>query len=394
MAALAGLLHGGQAWAPVLPLVMDRGSPARLLAEPIESEQETLIALGEMLFKNQALLDSSPMRTVGFFPTCDSCHPDGGTSQIVFFEGLSDRPGNIDTTNRAMTFLEDGIHNPINIPSMRGSDRSAPFARDGRFATLRDFTRFAIEEEFDGRTATPLILDALVAYQASLPYLDNLYLRDDGSLNDSAPPAARRGEVLFRKAFPDGSGRSCATCHVPEHDFLDGKRHDVGTGKAFDTPTLRDLATTAPYFHRGDADDLAATVAYFDGFFGLGLDDSQRADLTAYLAAVGAGALPPPPETTGFHPENGPVLIGFALEREDWRVAKMAARQIMNELDRARGHPDAPDDATLDRWIKRLRMTDGLINVEDYPGALAALSEWQSELAAASTGNPATDTAR
>ena len=60
---------------------------------------------------------------------------------------------------------------------------------------------------------------------------------------------------------------NCQTCHMPPF-YTDHKLHDVGTGDhkkeknshgrstAFDTPSLRGIWLTAPYFHNGSADDL------------------------------------------------------------------------------------------------------------------------------------------
>jgi len=49
---------------------------------------------------------------------------------------------------------------------------------------------------------------------------------------------------------------------------------------------------TAPYFHDGSVATLAGVVDWFDDQFSLGLDDDQRADLTAYLEAAGQGEDP------------------------------------------------------------------------------------------------------
>lgn len=92
-------------------------------------------------------------------------------------------------------------------------------------------------------------------------------------------------------------GMSCATCHVPSANFLDHKRHDIGSaGKegafragGLDTPTLLSSGFTAPYFHDGSLPTLRAVNEWFNESFGLALSRRDIDDLTAYLEAVGDG---------------------------------------------------------------------------------------------------------
>ena len=95
--------------------------------------------------------------------------------------------------------------------------------------------------------------------------------------------------------------RSCASCHTPDRNFRDGKTYDIGTSEPpfaggtatpFETPTLRNINFSAPYMHDGSLPTLASVVDWFNGSKSLGLDDEQRADLTAYLEAVGDGDEP------------------------------------------------------------------------------------------------------
>ena len=140
------------------------------------------------------------------------------------------------------------------------------------------------------------MLDALVGYMLEFDFLPNSKITGDGRLTDKASDAAHRGEKLFRRPFAEMQGKSCATCHVPSANFLDRLAHDIGsqTGSyansqtaAFDTPTLLSIRFNAPYFHDGSLPTLASVVDWFNLRYGLGLVDSERADLTAYLEAVG-----------------------------------------------------------------------------------------------------------
>ncbi len=65
----------------------------------------------------------------------------------------------------------------------------------------------------------------------------------------------------------------------------------------YKTPSLRNVALTAPYMHDGSLSTLAAVVAFYDrggvpnealdpGVRPLGLDAHQRADLTTFLGTL------------------------------------------------------------------------------------------------------------
>lgn len=388
-AAMAFVLPAADAAALTRVIVLDQGRPVRLLAAVHESREDVLVALGELAFKSEFLLEGSPLRTLGAKMTCDSCHPDGGASPIVFFEGLSDKPGNLDVTNRAISLIEDNIYNPINVPSIVGARHSAPFGREGDFDSVEDFTLFAITSEFAGGIPSDLVIEALVAFQNSLAFPDNPLLAADGRLADTAPAAAQRGETVFHRPFPDGTGRSCATCHRPDNHFLDHLVHDVGTGrgiregKAFETPTLLDSLATPPYLHDGHFDTLGEAADYFAGYFGLDLDDGERADLAAYLEAVGGGQAAAAPGDA-VHVETAAALLDVALEADDWLLTRMVVLLSTTELDDWRGDATAPDGAVLDRWISLLRRIEARTKVEDFDGARATLVQFRAALAGGS----------
>ena len=381
------LLLTGGAEALTRVIVLDQGRPVRLLAAVHDSREDALIALGELAFKSEHLLEGSPLRTLGAQMTCDSCHPDGGASARVFFEGLSDKPGNLDVTNRAISLIEDNVFNPLNVPSIVGARHTAPFARDGSFDSVEDFTLFAIANEFAGGIPTDLTLEALVAFQNSLAFPDNPALGPGGRLTARASAAARRGEEIFHRPFPGDPGRSCAACHRPDDYFVDHRIHEVGAGrggragKAFETPTLLDTLATPPYLHDGRYDTLAEAADYFVDYFGLPLDSGERADLAAYLEAVGGGARPGGAADGGVHPETAATLLEVVLEADDWMLTRMVVPRATTELDDWRGAADAPGDAVIDRWIGLLRRIEARTKVEDFDGARAALAAYRAALA-------------
>ncbi len=253
-----------------------------------------LIAYGDMLF-DSPLIFGQPARTLGL--ACSTCHNRSDINQSFFIPGMSHQRGAIDVRGSYFNPLfNDRRRNSLDIPSLRGLRFTGPYGRDGRFASLRDFTRNVIVSEFGGAEPTPFMLDALVAYMLEFDFLPNSKLDRQGRLTKKASASARRGETLFRKPFAQMGGKSCATCHIPSASFLDRKAHNIGSTKpsyasaregTFDTPTLLAARFTAPYFHDGSLPTLESVVDWFNTQFKLTLSTSERSDLVAYLDAVG-----------------------------------------------------------------------------------------------------------
>ena len=125
------------------------------------------------------------------------------------------------------------------------------------------------------------------------------------------------------------SGKAdCQTCHV-SFNFTDENYHNLGVGwdagakkmadkgrhdvtkaeadiGAFKTPTLRDIALTAPYMHDGSEATLAEVIEFYDRggnanphlstkIKKLNLTEQEQEDLESFLLAL-----------TGTVPEAGP----------------------------------------------------------------------------------------
>lgn len=317
-----------------------------------------LATLGELAFRSPRILGGDA-RLGGL--SCNTCHPNGASNRHFFVAGLSDRPGNVDVSNRLFNRLaDDGLKNPLNIPSLRGVAQTAPYGHDGRVASLRAFNRAVIVTEFDGSEPAPWLLDALIAYERQLAFLPGAPLGPDGRLTAAAGAAALRGQALFLRAFPKRPELSCAACHPPAARFTDGRRHDVGTGGVFDSPTLLNLAETAPYLHDGRAEDLAAVVAQFDTTFQLGLTAAERSDLVAYLAAVGAAPAALTRQRLADDLDRVRrflALVDEAAEAEDARIGAFAAAALRFELGRI--HQRLPQDGgrALRRQLVALSMS-------------------------------------
>ena len=361
------------------PISLDHGKPVSLLTRNFDSDKSVLVMLGELAFKSETLL--SPSRSFAIPLSCDSCHPDGGTTQILFVEGLSGKPGTIDITNRALTIYEDGTFNPVNVPSIFGARHTEPYSRAGNFASLREFTRFVIVEEFGGMEPTNLTLDALVAYEESLNFLTNNLIMGNGSLQENASISAKRGELIFTRPFPGNSELSCATCHDPKRYFIDGKKHDVGTGLALDTPTLRDLSISAPYMHDGRFDTINEVLSYFNEQYNLGLDSQDLDDLRTYLGVVGGGKTEIEKEATPLRLESVILLLTKTLEAKDWALGKMVTDQALVEISIERVGASAKRKQILDFFTSRLGEIDSFNKVENYERSLEILEGMKGRIA-------------
>ena len=296
--ASAGASYSVSPWLPPGSDLNDQ-DPLPLLrlnfeARGIDEKDLFLVAYGDMLFDSPEIFGQLA-RAHGL--ACATCHNRSDINQRFFIPGISPHPGSVDVDGDYFNpRSNDHRDDPLDIPTLRGIRFTAPYGRDGRFASLRDFTRNVVVNEFAGEEPTPLMLDALVTYLLEFDWLPSPYLNPDGTLNDTASVAARRGEELFTREFEGLGNRACSTCHIPSANFIDGLPHDLGSGDStgagardsfFDTPTLINANFTAPYFHDGSLETLADVVDWFNERFELDLSKAQRADLTAYVEAAG-----------------------------------------------------------------------------------------------------------
>lgn len=296
--------------APDIPAALPPGSdifdqdPLPLLVlnfeeRRIDEKDLPMVAYGDMLFDSPEIF-GEPARSAGI--TCSTCHNRSDINQRFFIPGVSHQPGAADVDGAFFNpMFNDRRDDSLDIPSLRGLRFTGPYGRDGRFASLREFSRNVIVNEFGGAEPTPFMLDALVAYLLEFDFLPNAMVTPEGALTEAAPETAHRGEEIFNRPMAGLDDRSCASCHIPSANFLDRRAHDIGSAGsgyegaragAFDTPTLLGTAYTSPYFHDGALPTLASVVDWFNETKSLGLNDQERSDLTAYLEAVGAADEP------------------------------------------------------------------------------------------------------
>jgi cytochrome c peroxidase len=264
-------------------------------SELADGKRSYLVKLGDLLFSSPAIF-GGVARQAGI--SCETCHQQGSNNARLFVPGLSTRPGTFDVSGPLFNPPADnGVLDAVTPPSLRGAKVLAPYAHDGRFPSLRDFIRNAIVNEFAGPEPSGQVLDALEAYVKDIAFLPNPKLADGGRLSAQASDAAHRGEAIFNKPFRHDAAMSCASCHRPDSAFVDHQTHDIGSGGWFKTMTLLNANFNAPYFHDGRFDSYDQVVGYFDRHFDLGLTAAERADLVAYLDAVGDAQQPTTPAT-------------------------------------------------------------------------------------------------
>ncbi len=300
----------------------------------VDESDTPLIAVGDMAF-DSAFIYGEPMRSIGM--SCNSCHNKSITNPNFFIPGLSQREGGMDVSNSFFApHANNGHFDPIDIPDLRGIRFTAPYGRNGRFASLREFARNVIVNEFNGPEPEPVILDGLVAYMNEFDFLPNRYLEKDGRLANETTPEARLGEKLFNKPFSQMGGMSCASCHIPSANFVDHKRHDIGsiegagsTGKdgALDTPTLLGILWSPPYFHDGSQPTLRSVVNWFDQTYRLNLKTGEIENLTAYLETVGGGT--DPYEDTPYYLDAEMEEFYFFISAYEF----LAEKNLLNAID-------------------------------------------------------------
>jgi hypothetical protein len=262
----------------------------------VDESETNLIAMGDMAFDSPFIL-GEPARSMGI--SCNTCHNKSITNPQFFIPGVSSRPGTYDVSNSLFApHANNGHFDAVVIPDLRGIRFTGPYGRNGRFASLREFVRNGIVNEFNGPEPDPVLLDGIIAYMFEFDFLSNALLNEDGTLDGNAPEAAQRGEKIFNRPFERMGGMSCATCHIPSANFIDHKRHDIGTAngyedlsrdRAMETPTLLGIKYTPPYFHDGSQPTLRGVVDWFNEHNGLGLSERELSDLTAYVETVGDG---------------------------------------------------------------------------------------------------------
>ena len=359
-------IHGSQT---ILPDGSELNEDALLKPREIFKSEAAgksyLINLGDLAFSSPNML-GDVARRAGV--SCSTCHVNGASNAAFFIPGLSTRHGNLDTTGAIFNPpADDHVLNPLTIPSLRGARFLGPYGHDGRQPSLRIFVRNVIVDEFGGAEPSASILDAMVAYIEDIEFLPNPRVTPQGRLSARSSASARRGEALFVKPFPHDPALSCAACHAPADHFVDHRKHDVGTGGAFKTPTLLNANANGPYFHDGRFSSYDEVVRHFDQQFALGLSAANRSDLIAYLTAVGDGERAEEPDSIEAwlkEINDFASVLNTAIPAHDNQVVSFAVDTVGVELRELTEHfPDHKDPTVTEGSAERRRARQSLKEV-------------------------------
>jgi cytochrome c peroxidase len=332
----AAILYGGRATSQERP---DAGVTAEMLdamerlpdelgalpeiAAPADNPQTAAkAALGRRLFFEAAL---SRDRTL----SCASCHDpakgfaDGVPLGTGFAGGRLSRhtPTVLNAAYNKLQFW-DGRADSLEVqaagPMLAAGEMNMPSEQEivHRLQAV-DGYRKAFHEVFGGAPSLETVTKAIAAYERTLVTPDGPFDRyargDKRALRDDQ----KRGLALFvGKA-------ACSQCHQGPN-FSDDKFHHIGLGSAgdlgrfavtrrdedrgaFKTPSLRNVALTAPYMHDGSLASLEAVVDFYDRggdaqpgqswkIFPLKLRADEKADLVAFLNSL-----------TGRNPDTAPA---------------------------------------------------------------------------------------
>ncbi|MDI3290328.1 c-type cytochrome [Polyangium sp. 15x6] len=192
---------------------------------------------------------------------CASCHPDG--------------------RDDALTWATP--EGPRQTPMLAGRlAKTAPYGWTGR----GDSVEAHLSETFGRLGGAGLArreIDALIAFATSLrpPQAE--------TRNDSNDVLVQRGKAIFHSAQT-----GCGTCHREDGAWTDHTAHDVSSradadvAATFDTPSLRFVGGTAPYFHDGRYATLRSLLIDADGKMGntKHLSKDELDALEAYMRSL------------------------------------------------------------------------------------------------------------
>ena len=100
----------------------------------------------------------------------------------------------------------------------------------------------------------------------------------------AAPPVTPgKKDLVWEAVVRQNASERRGTHMTKSRGLVSGKFKDLGKTKG---PTLRALATRAPYFHNGSAKDLRTVVCFYDTRFHIGFTAREKDDLVAFLSAL------------------------------------------------------------------------------------------------------------
>jgi hypothetical protein len=238
-------------------VVVQLREPAALF---LPDKQVTILLPGESRMDTGHELFHKAPQGMGSL-ACASCHPEGGDDA---------RTWNFDPIGARRTQTV-GIGNVT---------KTAPLHWDGDMAGMDNIMSEVFVNRMGGTPQGPRHIRLISRWVDSIKRMPISEPADTG--------AVARGKAIFEDA-----NVGCASCHNGA-ELTDNKNQDVGTGKAFQVPTLVGIADRAPYMHTGCAATLterfdpakAACTGGDQHGRTSQLSKDQISDLVAYLESL------------------------------------------------------------------------------------------------------------
>jgi len=272
------------------------------------------IALGEQLFFDPRLSRTGRV-------SCATCHDPakGWSNGKRFGRGVKGRQGSRNVPallnvafNRSYFWdgRADSLEQQALAPIQNRAEMDMPLDKLVRKLNGIDGYRRRFQDVFGEEATATSVAKAIAAYERTILSRDVPLDRFLRGQEKALPEAARRGMKLFF-----GEAR-CHICHSGPN-FTDQKFHNIGIGiggespdlgraeitgssddrGAFKTPSLREVAHSAPYMHDGSFETLEEVVEHYnfggvtvadnpqrdDALQVLYLSEAQVADLVAFL---------------------------------------------------------------------------------------------------------------
>jgi cytochrome c peroxidase len=282
------------------------------------------IALGRKLFYDTTLSSHNTL-------SCASCH----SPTMMFSDGQRysrGASGQMGVRN-ALTILNAAYYpvdfwdgRAVNLEAQSGMPMANPIEMNqphevsvSKLNAMPEYRKEFAKAFGPGPVTLDKVEKAIASFERTLvsgnsPFDKYFY----GSEKNAMSPSAIRGLEVFR----DKNRGNCAVCHSIGDRyslFSDGKFHNIGIGVdangnlldlgrfvvtnreadkgSFRTPTLRNIAKTAPYMHDGSEKTLKGVVDYYVGggnsnpyldkeIHPLTLTAQDRADLLAFLESL------------------------------------------------------------------------------------------------------------
>ncbi len=300
-------------WSMTLPLGLQAGSAYIPDDNPMTEDK---IVLGKFLYSDPRL---SKDKTI----SCASCHNPfhGFTDPGLTSKGVGGKLGGRNSPtviNRLFSAeqfwdgrakdLEEQAHGPlVNPVEMAMGSHNDVVAR---VKAIKGYAPLFKKAFGDDKIDMPRIAKAIAAYERTVVSGDSPYDRYQAGNKDTLSAAAVRGMELFN------GKANCKACHTG-FNFTDETYQDIGVGMnkpkpdlgrydvtkkdedkgKFKTPTLRNIAQTAPYMHDGSEATLTEVIEFYNkgGISNanlskeikpLNLSAQEKNDLVAFLESL------------------------------------------------------------------------------------------------------------